>query len=354
MPARLNLVDRRFGRLLVLADAGNRKGRSRWLCRCDCGKKHTVDGKLLTRGHTNSCGCLHGETVANRNRIRVGIPSKRRLDLTGKKFGRLLVIGLSRVAKNSTYWRCRCDCGEDFVTKGYPMSRGKTVSCGCAKRERLGKLNKTHGLSHTREFRIWAGMLTRCTNPNASHYENYGGRGITVCDRWLESFESFLSDMGMAPSTSHSVERRDNEKGYEPGNCCWVHQSEQARNRRSNVMIEINGETRCAAEWERILGLPDGAIGKRRRRDRYREAPEKERDAIAAFELHVRTVDHIRCYWCGRRVRRGKRHVDHIVPITKGGAHALLNLCCACEACNRAKSSKLPEVFSGQFELFAG
>lgn len=117
---------------------------------------------------------------------------------------------------------------------------------------------RTHGMSTSRVYKIWAGMIQRCSNENIEHYGRYGGRGIRVCARW-EKFENFIEDMGDAP-LGHSIERRDNDGNYEPGNCLWLPMEKQAQNRHDNLCVEVGGESVCVAEAARRLGVNDGTI----------------------------------------------------------------------------------------------
>jgi hypothetical protein len=191
----------------------------------------------------------------------------KRLRLTGKRFGRLLVKRLAYVKNHQTYWFCRCDCGETTIVLNGHLRAGHTTSCGCRKAEtgfenvksmirwqrkhhypnsraaakQMQKANLKHG--HTRkgwkssEYGTWSQMKQRCLNPKDDKYPDYGGRGITVCARWLDAkhgFENFLADMGKKPSPKKkfSIERSNNDGPYDPSNCVWATASEQMKNRR--------------------------------------------------------------------------------------------------------------------------
>ena len=162
-------------------------------------------------------------------------------DIRGLRFGRWLVVGSAPVRlAGITKWACRCDCGTERMVAGGHLRGGRTNSCGCYNREVAGRRalerSTTHGHSPrgkaSPEYRAWRSMLNRCDHPCVNSYERYGGRGITVCSRWRESFEAFLADMGPKPSPKHSVDRIDNDGNYEPGNCRWATPIEQAQHKR--------------------------------------------------------------------------------------------------------------------------
>jgi hypothetical protein len=159
-------------------------------------------------------------------------------DITGLRFGRLLAvspIGISEKKGNrEVVWECLCDCGKKISVIGSPLRSGHTKSCGClhieAARE-LGLMSKTHGKRRTKEYHIWSNVIQRCENKNSGSYHKYGGKGIYICQRWRTSFDNFLKDMGNIPGDKTSIDRIDNKKGYEPGNCRWADWTEQARNK---------------------------------------------------------------------------------------------------------------------------
>ena len=169
------------------------------------------------------------------------------IDLTGRRFGRLIVVkrNATNTGGDKPRWQCRCDCGTKTITNGDCLRRGVTQSCGCLQRERTGDAAKVssrkHGMSASPEYASWHGMKSRCLNPNATGYKRYGGRGIKICQQWLDSFERFLADMGTRPSSAHTLDRDDTNRDYTPANCRWSSKEEQANNRRDNIKVVFNG-----------------------------------------------------------------------------------------------------------------
>lgn len=164
---------------------------------------------------------------------------------TGDKFTRWTVIGPAPKRGKMNYHLCRCDCGKVKEVRCSTLRAGLSMSCGC--------LLVKHGFYKLPEFQIWRGIVHRCTNPRYHSFPNYGGRGITISDEWMD-FARFYADMGARPSESHSVERKDNSKGYSSDNCVWATPVEQSRNTRRSVMIEFQGERLCMAEWAERRG----------------------------------------------------------------------------------------------------
>lgn len=191
------------------------------------------------------------------------------IDLTGKQFGRLVVI--HRICNNkreNIQWLCNCDCGKEKIIAGTSLKSGVTKSCGCLQKEitikRLTKHSHTKNGQTSKTYSTWIDMIQRCTNPNSKDYHNYGGRGITVCKKWMK-FENFLKDMGESPE-KHQIDRADNNKGYCKLNCRWATRKEQQRNTRANHMITFGGKTQCLAAWAEELKISYQTLHARLRR----------------------------------------------------------------------------------------
>lgn len=194
------------------------------------------------------------------------------IDLTGRRFGRLIVIERApHKTGKKPFWLCRCDCGNEKVIMGRSLIAGVSKSCGCYQRKLLSERSLIHGHAvHgniSSEYKSWRSMLERCYNPKHENYHNYGGRGIKVCDRWLNSFENFYADMGEKPSKKHTIDRFPNHNGdYESENCRWATPKEQANNKKNNVPIEINGVIKNVCEWIKVLGLSSTTVYERIKR----------------------------------------------------------------------------------------
>jgi hypothetical protein len=182
-----------------------------------------------------------------------GIP----LDLTGQTFGRWKVLDRVQGCVRDVRWNCECACElrRQKEVSGTELVRGASRSCGCLHRELSSKRLRTHGMHGSPTYRSWTAMKTRCTIQSHEAFERYGGRGIRVCERWLESFENFFADMGVRPQGTELDRHPNNDGNYEPGNVRWATRTEQARHRRSSNVVEFRGERKTVAEWYALLGL---------------------------------------------------------------------------------------------------
>lgn len=182
----------------------------------------------------------------------------------GTRKGAVVVVGaIGRVVT------LRCDCGTVFKRPLSAIGHLKAMSCGCSRSDMQSLSLRSHGQCRkirgveTAEYRSWRGIIGRCCNPSHSRYPYYGGRGIAVCDRWRESFESFFADMGAKPSPKHSIDRINNDGNYEPTNCRWATPEEQARNTSQAYSVTIGGVTLNVEQWARRIGMKSAAIRKR-------------------------------------------------------------------------------------------
>ena len=196
-----------------------------------------------------------------------------RIDLTGKRVGRLTVLFEGHVKQTASgakqyFWLCKCDCGKEVFVDGCCLRRGTTTSCGCYSRDRstkhgLAKRNRKTGETEHWIYKLWHGMKARCYNPNHKNYVDYGGRGITVCERWLNSVEAFYADMGDRPSDKHSIDRIDNDGPYSPDNCRWATMAEQNEGTRQTHLITASGITLSIGKWAKRLGVSRRTIASR-------------------------------------------------------------------------------------------
>lgn len=277
-----DISGQRFGRLVAIEMVGRRHGCALWKCVCDCGNEHDAKTNLLKSGTVSSCGCL-----------KRGWADQVRLDITGDRYGRLTVLGRS---DRKGRWLCKCDCGRESEPSLGSLRNGSSKSCGCAQRDVASGINRTHGMSRSSEYRIWAGMRKRCYSKKCKSYIDYGGRGIVVCERWSK-FENFYEDMGQRPSPDHSLDRIDVDGNYEPSNCRWATAGEQARNRRKRISLtERYAAVICMLRDDSGKTLFDRDVAARL----------TAREIVAAFEYG--------------------REWDHYTPLAMGGTNHPVNL----------------------------
>jgi hypothetical protein len=185
------------------------------------------------------------------------------IDLTGQRFVRLLVIKRAPNNGKQTNWFCICDCENIVNVWANNLRNGHTKSCGCLTREKSAERCflrlTTHGMTKTKTFRAWISMIQRCYNPNNKRYMDYGGRGILVCDRWVNSFENFLEDIGEL-TTGETLDRKDNDGNYSQENCRLISNKEQQSNRRNNVYLLFNGQNKTVAQWSKYTGISDSTL----------------------------------------------------------------------------------------------
>lgn len=223
-------------------------------------------------------------------------------DLSGKRFGRLCVRRRAENRGKRVHWECACDCGGHAVVASHALTGAKTLSCGCLQAHVAAahcQSMTTHGHSKGRaspEMRAWRSMIARCENTKHSNYHRYGGAGISVCRRWREDFEAFLQDMGIKPSSKHSIDRIDPAEGYGPENCRWATPVEQQNNKRNNVMIAFHGQTLTMANWARETGIP------------YRTLKDRIRRGWAASRALTEPI-HI------EKITRGQEGCRHLEPV---------------------------------------
>lgn len=242
----------KFGLLTVIDKCVDRdkSGCIKWVCRCDCGNIVSVRSSYLRSGTTKSCGCI-------KSKIK---------DVKEQRYGRLTVIDFHHKhtdGKNhATYWRCKCDCGKEVVVSQANLHSGKVKSCGCLNVERRKDANITHGKSKTtRIYKIWAGMKSRCFNPNCSSYRYYGGIEISMSDEWKSNFESFYNwAINNGYKDNMSIDRIDSSKNYEPSNCRWISRNENSARTSRTIFIKVCTTCLSLNEWASRIKISDTTL----------------------------------------------------------------------------------------------
>jgi hypothetical protein len=183
-------------------------------------------------------------------------------DITGQRFGKLVVLKVDHLdlRRRSWWWHCKCDCGSTCIIDGHSLRSGNTQSCGCLRLERLSEKLFVHGKSKDPLYDVWIALKARCLDSNNTNFVHYGGRGITVCDDWLEfvPFQDWALDSGYKKGLS--IDRIDNNKGYYPENCRWVSHKVNNRNKRNNHLVTYKGETKIVTVWAESLNMPPSVL----------------------------------------------------------------------------------------------
>jgi hypothetical protein len=187
-----------------------------------------------------------------------------RVNLIGEKFGKLLVKKESgRNKKGSVLWECLCDCGNITTVSTGALRSSNTTSCGCFRKENASNIFRKHYLKGTTEYCSWQLMKDRCYNENNKTFKYYGGKGIKVCDEWLNSPKQFVSDMGLKPNREYTIDRINCNGNYEPSNCKWASKSEQSRNRSDSIRFTINNVEKSLHDWADIYNIEARVVYKR-------------------------------------------------------------------------------------------
>ncbi|MBW4692291.1 MAG: hypothetical protein KME27_11040 [Lyngbya sp. HA4199-MV5] len=254
MPQAINLLNRRFGSLLCVEKTEERNtGSIVWVCQCDCGVTEKVPGYLLTSKSRNR----------QKTNCKVCAKNKIAINLSGKTFSSFEVLNKSEKRVSGLIaWNCRCTCGVLEVVKTADLLSGSRKRCRqCARLLKI-KVSTKHQMCYTKTYRSWSEMLSRCTCETNASYPRYGGRGISICDRWLgrEGFINFFADMGERPEGMTLDRHPDNNGDYEPENCRWATPKEQALNRRSSVLITFQNKTQTVSQWSEELGIHSETI----------------------------------------------------------------------------------------------
>jgi hypothetical protein len=294
----INIGDR-FGNYVVCSLPFRENKQTVVDCICDCGEKRTVRVQGLKNG-TKSC-----RASCHQIEIKFEI---------GSRFGRLVVIGEERKIINSKvkdkkiskrYIKCICDCGNETSVYAGSLTNGCSTSCGCFSLEFQRQSKTTHGKTSSSEYNTWMGIRGRCLNQNNDAYDDYGGRGISVCKKWM-TFEGFYEDMGDKPGPKYSIDRVDNNGNYCKENCRWATRTQQVRNRRNTRMLTVDGITMSLPDWAEKTGVKYATIKDRLNRHGY-----SDRDAIYGrdkIKNHVNIGDKFGVLTiCGNVVKVGKK-----------------------------------------------
>ena len=258
------LVGNTYGRLTVLERSDpivkpNGKKDKAYKCRCACGNIADIAAWRLASGDAKSCGCANNPNT-----------------IIGNRYGRLVVVRraedyVSKLGHHCIRYECVCDCGNTVIVHGSSIKGGTTTSCGCYQRDATIESHKKHGGTNERLYAVWINIKQRCLNKNNPSYKYYGARGVSICNDWLDysNFRSWAYKNGYKDDANFgkcTIDRIDVNGDYSPENCRWITLQEQFLNRRSNVNIEINGESKSLTEWCSIYGVDSDYVRGRIRR----------------------------------------------------------------------------------------
>lgn len=254
MGKKLNIAGERYGALVALYDTGQKiNGATAWMFQCDCGNKKMLPINNVRYGAIKSCGCYINKKLPKKRKQRVQV---------GDVFGELIVVQVMGQSDNDAHYqsKVRCTCGNVFTTRDTFLICGKRTCCPqCSNLKQ-----QTHGLSDTPIFHLWQGMKSRCNNPNDKQYKDYGGRGICVCDEWINNSDAFIEwAVQNGYKEGLQIDRKDVNGNYEPSNCRFITQVENARNRRNTIRIHYEGELMTIGEIAEITGLESTLIYQR-------------------------------------------------------------------------------------------
>jgi len=251
----------KINELTVIEETDRKQGQKRFKCRCSCGNITIKYETKLKSGVSISCGCKKVEQLIENNKKKAAANLD---ELLGKTFNQLTIIEEAERINGKRQVKCLCSCGSIKSYDAYKVKSGDTKSCGCAKSQQLQETKTIHNGRHTRLYSKWSGMKRRCYNQNDSHYPDYGGRGITICDEWKDDFATFRKWAYLnGYDDSLTIERIDVNKGYSPSNCKWIPFSDQGANKSTTVRMIYKGEVRSVSEISKLENMNHKTITSR-------------------------------------------------------------------------------------------
>lgn len=235
------IIGKKYGNLTAIEECGCDKNRFKFYkFRCDCGNYTIKRGTNVEHSKNANCGCITIPRIVN-----------------GTAFGRLTVKKFNGVINGRENYLCKCECGKEVCVDGHLLKSGNNKSCGCLKIDKLIDRSTTHNKCHSRLYSIFKGMKKRCLKPNSINYNNYGGKGISICQEWLNNFESFYNwAIKNGYKNNLTIDRIDSNKNYCPNNCRWVTQKQQCRNTSRNHFIEYKNKKITIAEFSETTNIP--------------------------------------------------------------------------------------------------